>query len=201
MRREERRKGKRSARGQRSVPWFTLLVVGVVVVFGFLFLRAQGVFDAAPIGASVIPGQVEANVGQKVDIQGSGHLTAGQRFTSYSTTPPSSGPHDQSTLPYGVYSSPVSDERMVHSLEHGAIFIGYNGLSAADEAQLKAIPRRWPAGPFGTVKIIVAPYPRLDQGTIALTAWGYIDKMQQYDERRILGFIKAHIEQGPERAP
>jgi hypothetical protein len=139
-------------------------------------------------------------VGQQVPSMGNQHLNPGEKFTAYNSTPPTSGPHDENPQPYGTYDSPVADERVVHSLEHGAVFIGHNGISEQDLANLKSLRQRWPRGKYQTVKIIIAPYPRLEPGTIALTAWGWIDKMTTYDERRILSFIAAHIERGPEDA-
>jgi len=47
-------------------------------------------------------------------------------------------------------------------------------------------------------KLIVVPRPQLDT-TIALTAWTYIDKFDQFDARRIERFIDYHRDQGPEK--
>ncbi len=47
-------------------------------------------------------------------------------------------------------------------------------------------------------KLIVVPRPQLDT-TIALTAWGYIDKFDAFDAGRIERFIDYHRDQGPEK--
>lgn len=47
-------------------------------------------------------------------------------------------------------------------------------------------------------KLIVVPRPQLDT-TIALTAWGYIDKFDQFDAGRIERFIDFHRDHGPEK--
>ena len=47
-------------------------------------------------------------------------------------------------------------------------------------------------------KLIVVPRPQLDT-TIALTAWGYIDKFDQFDAARVERFIDFHRDQGPEK--
>ncbi len=47
---------------------------------------------------------------------------------------------------------------------------------------------------------IVAPYSGMD-ATIALTAWGWIDKFDEYEQIRIVDFIEGHIGRGPERVP
>jgi hypothetical protein len=49
-------------------------------------------------------------------------------------------------------------------------------------------------------KVILAPYPQLDQ-PFALTAWGRIDKFEEFDAGRIVQFILSWIDQGPEKVP
>ena len=47
-------------------------------------------------------------------------------------------------------------------------------------------------------KLIVAPRPQLDT-TIALTAWNYIDKFDDFDKDRVGRFIDFHRDHGPEQ--
>ena len=47
-------------------------------------------------------------------------------------------------------------------------------------------------------KLIVVPRPQLDT-TIALTAWTYVDKFDQFDAGRIERFTDYHRDQGPEK--
>lgn len=48
------------------------------------------------------------------------------------------------------------------------------------------------------LRLIVLPRPNLDS-RIALTAWGYLDKFNEFDQTRIEKFIDAHLNQGPEK--
>lgn len=50
----------------------------------------------------------------------------------------------------------------------------------------------------GKIRLIVLPRPNLDS-RIALTAWNYLDKFDQFDASRIEKFIDAHLSQGPEK--
>lgn len=50
----------------------------------------------------------------------------------------------------------------------------------------------------GKTRLIVIPRPILDS-KIALTAWNYIDKFNDFNEQRITKFIDAHLNQGPEK--
>lgn len=212
--RRERRAQRRKQRGgagarERTFPWFTPLVVTVVLVGGFFALRAFGAFEpqaTAIAGSSIDPRQFETQkAGEQVPIMGNEHITTGQRFTAYNSTPPTSGPHwserGKAPIGWGAYTTQQPDEAVVHNLEHGGVLIAYNGISSEDVANLKSLRARYPRDKYGAVKIVIEPYDRLESGTIALTAWGWIDKMQSYEERRIISFIAAHINRGPEDAP
>lgn len=56
---------------------------------------------------------------------------------TYSITPPVGGPHNAVWMNAGIYTKPVPDERAVHNLEHGAVWITYRpDLSASDVQKL-----------------------------------------------------------------
>lgn len=50
----------------------------------------------------------------------------------------------------------------------------------------------------GKTRLIVVPRPNLD-ARIALTAWQYIDKFNEFDQNRIEKFIDAYLNMGPEK--
>lgn len=50
----------------------------------------------------------------------------------------------------------------------------------------------------GKTRLIVIPRPNMDS-RIALTAWTYLDKFNEFNEQRIIKFIDAHLNQGPEK--
>ncbi|HEY7660246.1 MAG TPA: DUF3105 domain-containing protein [Actinomycetota bacterium] len=97
-------------------------------------------------------------------------------LSTYPTTPPASGPHNEITLGAGVYRSPPPIERMLHSLEHGAAIVWY-APGVADE-ELERLETFY-EGAEGA-RVIVAPYDYPDQGEagslpagsdMALVAW------------------------------
>ncbi|MBM2811812.1 MAG: hypothetical protein HW416_2571 [Chloroflexi bacterium] len=51
-----------------------------------------------------------------------------------------------------------------------------------------------------SAKIIVAPYYEMAD-LVAVTAWGRMDAMTTFDEERILRFIRANPDRGPEAVP
>jgi hypothetical protein len=137
--------------------------------------------------------------GQAVPIQGAEHIELGQAHPEYNSDPPTSGWHLASAIPAGFYDKPQIDEALVHNLEHGHIVIAYDceKLENCDEVKtkLKAIVDRYDGW-----KVTVVPRQNKDT-PLALTAWGRIDKLDDYDEARITAFIDAYRDQGPEKTP
>ena len=108
----------------------------------------------------------------------------------YTSVPATSGYHysdSRSPAAWGVYTEVLPDEVLVHNLEHGGIGIHYDCPDGCDElvAQLVDVAK-------GTRKVIVSPYPGLDT-TIALTAWTYLDKFDEFDKERVENFILGHV--------
>lgn len=185
------------------MPWFTVLVIAVLVVGGFAGLKVFGVFDGATDVASgpqidLSRVSISGEVGQRQQDQGREHIADGQRFGQYNSTPPTSGPHWPRWAADGVYDTAQPDEFLMHNLEHGYVVISYNQIAPTDLSALKALRSRIPADRFSRKKIIIRPYERIPAGSIALTAWTWLDSMQGYDEQRILRFVVAHRNQGPE---
>ena len=125
--------------------------------------------------------------GTRYENQGSTHIAVGDSHEAYNSTPANSGPHYSETMPWGVYTSPVTEERAVHNLEHGGVIIYYNcpENSCADNvASLSSLVRN-------TDETILAPYPDMD-AKFALVAWTFVEKLDAYDEAKINAFIEAH---------
>ncbi|MBZ0169706.1 hypothetical protein MELA_01112 [Candidatus Methylomirabilis lanthanidiphila] len=121
-----------------------------------------------------------------VPVLPSPHIAPGLPHPPYNSDPPTSGPHAPGLARWGVYTEPVPKELQVHNLEDGGVVIQYSCQDCADLVkQLTTIAERYD-------RVILAPYTGLDR-KIALTAWGTIDKFDEFDEARIVTFIKAHI--------
>jgi Protein of unknown function (DUF3105) len=82
-------------------------------------------------------------------------------LTSYPSQPPTSGPHNTSPLPSGVYFQPVPIDQAIHSLEHGAVIVWF----AKDaDANLVTEAQNFFQQPEEQTKVIVSPYDYADQG-------------------------------------
>ncbi|ASN40369.1 MAG: DUF3105 domain-containing protein [Paeniglutamicibacter terrestris] len=107
----------------------------------------------------------------------------------YDQTPGVGGDHNPVWLNCGVYQSPVPETNAVHSLEHGAVWITYDGISDEDVAALtKTVGEK--------TYMLLSPYP--EQGAkIKLSAWGEQLSVDSVDDPRISTFITKY-RQGPQ---
>jgi hypothetical protein len=149
--------------------WLTGIAVAVVLVVGLVLYAA---FRPRP--------------GQAVPDLGNQHIEPPQ-VASYNSRPPTSGPHYQSIAEWGVHDGPIPNELQVHNLEDGGVLVQYHCPEGCPDLvqQLTNVVRRYHEG------VILAPYPDME-ARIALTAWGRIETLVEFDEKRIIQFIKAY---------
>lgn len=114
------------------------------------------------------------------------HAAPGQRV-AYDQSPPFGGAHDQvwADCTGIVYAEAVRTEHMVHSLEHGAVWIAYEPekVPAADVDSLAA---KVDGQPY----LMMSPYPGMDQ-PISLQSWGHRLKLERAGDERFDQFIRA----------
>jgi hypothetical protein len=95
----------------------------------------------------------------------------------------------------------VDDGLLVHSLEHGYVILWYAcGDPSLASCQELAGSLARVARAEGLWKVIVVPRPGMDT-PVVLTAWQRIDPLPSFDERRIVRFIRAWRDKGPEKTP
>ena len=202
--RARQRTRSRAAQGAPARLWPVLIiVVAILGIGGFFYLRnVIGGPTATPSASdSVAPpaGASSARPGEAVPIQGNAHIQEGEAHPDYNSDPPTSGWHLDRAIPAGFYEEPQLDEALVHNLEHGHVVIAYDCTKLTDcdgvTSKLKAIVDRYDGW-----KVTVVPRENKD-APLALTAWGRIDKLDDYDEARITAFIDAYRDQGPEKTP
>lgn len=173
-----------SARARRT-PWAWLGggLLALILVAGGVWLATRSAGQAAP--------------GQRFPILGQQHIERGQTHPAYNSDPPTSGWHYDTPLAAGFHEQPVADEQVVHNLEHGHVVISHDCRKLADcattKAQIRQLVERnrnW--------KVTAVPRQNTD-AAIALTAWGWLDKLDAFDDVRITAFINAWRDRGPER--
>ncbi|MDR7420175.1 MAG: DUF3105 domain-containing protein [Armatimonadota bacterium] len=149
---------------------------------------------AARTGPGAGPGP-RRGVVEQFPGQGGDHLPLGQAHPAYNSNPPTSGWHTPQTAPWGVHRTAIPDEVIVHNLEHGGIWISYRDASdAALIEKLETLVARYRS------KVILTPRPQND-APVAVAAWTRLMKLDGYDEEKIVRFIDAYKNKGPERVP
>ena len=115
---------------------------------------------------------------------------------TYNSNPPTSGPHYDCTAVWGIYEEAPADGFFVHNLEHGIVIISYNPdrINGQTLEQLRAQARELS---LTNARLILTPRSNLD-AALALTAWGYLQKLNRYEPAAVKAFYDAHIARGPE---
>ena len=125
-------------------------------------------------------------------IQSREHIKPGQRVKHYSTNPPTSGPHEEAQKG-GFYPDGLADEKAVHNLEHGYIWISYKNISKDDIEKLKLLSKKY----LGSV--LISQRDKNDFDGIALASWGKLMKLKSFDRFYIKDFIKRNKNKSPEK--
>lgn len=165
-------KGRPASSGRRR-----LLVTGLMVAVMAAALVGYWAFRAA----ADLPGV-------KLPDLGNAHIQlATDPRVPYNSEPPTSGPHLPYIAPWGIHTEPIRQELQVHNLEDGGVMVQYHCASPCPELQAKLteIVRRY------ETQVILAPYPGM-RTRIALTAWTRLDAFDDFDEARIVRFIRAY---------
>lgn len=161
-----------------NIFWIILLVIG-----GAWFVRY---ITTPPPGAVV-------------EDQGREHVSAEEvAKTVYKSNPPTSGPHLETWVKPGIYTEPLKEGELIHSLEHGYININYNCDKETEDCKILVSQLEDIANKKGLKKLLIVPRPQLDT-KIALTAWNRIDKFNDFDATRIEKFIDYWRDHGPEQ--
>jgi hypothetical protein len=176
------------ARAGKPKPWG--MIIGVIVIV----LLAGGVFTYAFMQINEKEKYVAADDNKdpseqidgvkKVTYDGAQHVTPEQRV-AYDQSPPFGGPHDQAwaNCTGTVYDKAVRNENMVHSLEHGAVWIAYDPDKIKGSA-LDSLKTKVEGQPY----MMLSPYPGLDK-PLSLQSWGHQLKLDKADDERVDNFI------------
>jgi hypothetical protein len=159
-------------------------------------LLADATAGAAAAGCTKV--QTEPEYGQGLDrahIGVAGGPPTLPSLSSYPSTPPASGPHNQIPLGGGVYTSAPPIDQAIHSLEHGATIVWYApGAPSSLVTQIRDFYKHHRT--IGS-RVIVAPYDYPDQGQagvlptgtqMALVAWHHLQSCARPNLAAAFGF-------------
>ncbi|MCS6903240.1 MAG: DUF3105 domain-containing protein, partial [Candidatus Bipolaricaulota bacterium] len=139
--------------------------------------------------------------GKPIEAQKVTELSEGQTF-EYNSTPPTSGGYRAGELRFGVRSEELAEALQVHALKGSAVLVQYGPQTPEDAVKLITglVERLRAEKPDKYCRLIAAPYSKLEGQKIALTAWGRLDLLENYNEARMTAFIDEWLDKGPEKA-
>ncbi len=182
---------RRLGAGRGGLDW-RLLLIGGVLILGAMVLVVILLFGGSKGGGTSAVGL------QQVD-DGRGHVAEGTAGGPYSSTPATSGKHWPTPANWGVYSTALPEERLLHNMEHGGIVIWYQP-SKLDPAGVAALTT-WAQQQIATerFKVILTPWGGGDFGhPVAVTAWNWLLYLDTPDTDAIRTFLGAHYQKSPE---
>lgn len=133
----------------------------------------------------------------EMPFEGQSHVAEGTDI-KHQSNPPTSGNHWPTPLKDGVYKTEKPDEAVIHSMEHGRVWISYKpSLSPDIIKQLEKL---------GSGQALIVTPRNANETDIALAAWTRLDTFNlnvdgTLDEQRVLNFINRYKNKGPEFVP
>ncbi len=167
---------------RRNSPWIAGLTL---VILAASCGGGDGEIDLSEYGYPVQ--QIE-------EIDDRNHFPTGQTYDGYNSNPPTSGPHADTFAPAGVSELAVPKEMAVHNMEHAGVVVWYNcqAAPALDTDACTTLRNQLSQVVLQEVasgnEVLMTSYSLMD-GRIALTAWGYLDTFEEFDEVRVRAFI------------
>ncbi len=182
---------------RRSTPWGTIAAVAVVVlfaagIFGYAYVQNRASAEQRAALSRFTPSETNQDPSTQIpgvvveQYPGGQHVTPDQQV-AYTHSPPFGGAHDGYWAACNgvVYPDPVRSENLVHSLEHGAVWIAYNPDQVGGDA-LAALR----AKVDGERYMVMSPYPGLDS-PVSLQSWGHQLKVTDAADPRIDEFVSS----------
>jgi Protein of unknown function (DUF3105) len=158
-----------------------LLAGGIVLVLVFAYLVYQVLSPKHPHGGDPSNDIPALKAVKTYDYAGNHHTTDP---VTYTETPPVGGPHDPTWQDCGVYTQQLRNENVVHSLEHGTVWVTYRpGTSAADVQSLETA-----LGSVKDKKTILSPYPGLPS-PVVVTVWDAQLDLKGASDPRLATFL------------
>jgi len=124
-------------------------------------------------------------------------IAEGTDHFGYSTNPPTFGPSWPTGADWGIHTEDIRDERQVRNLVEGGVLIQYSTEDQETIGKLVEVVERQGQYPC---YLIVAPYAGIES-TVAMTAWGAIETMEEINVEQIQQFIDTYRGAGPQTPP
>lgn len=130
-------------------------------------------------------GQIDGVVA--VEVTSARHVNGA---VNYNASPPAGGDHNGAWQNCGFYTTALVPEHVVHSLEHGAVWITYS--PDADAADVAAIEQLADQHDY----VLASPYAD-NPSPFVLTAWARQLELDSIDDARVAQFLDLYLQNGP----
>ena len=128
---------------------------------------------------------------EQIDYRAQGLPPAGGPHWGQGACPidPADAPLYCGPVPAGFYIEPWEAESLVHNMEHAGVVVWYNTDDQGVIDDLRELAQE-----NSDLSLVVAPFPEMEEETIAITAWSRRDKFptSEYDRARLQEFFDAH---------
>ena len=140
----------------------------------------------------------EEDFSREIPLMAAQHIPIGASHEAYNSNPPTSGPHYAEPAKPGLRDEAIADGHVIHSMEHGLVWVSYNPRIGKEAEKLRKAP---------DLLAVIAPREE-NETDIALASWGRLDTfdledgtVDENDLKRIRDFINRYVNKGPERIP
>lgn len=148
--------------------------------------------EAQPTASAGPPATAACEDVETFSIQGEGHLVGKQKPPiPYNSTPPTSGWHTSTDVPIVVTpeSDPLTEPEQVTVLERGGVVVSHGELSDDDRTALEQLLSDKFAG-----QAALTSYDKLDDGEVALTSWGVLQRCEEVDAAAVEAFVNRYAQ-------
>lgn len=163
----------------------TFIFVGFIVLL--LTIAVVGIYFLIATKNDSLPKEL----GEKIVVDptnGRLHIDPGEPHADYTSNPPTSGPHYNTSgsgpIECRFYDKEVKDEGVIHNLEHGAVWVSYKNNDAQQKKDLKKVADE-------NSKVLISYRPKNDSD-FAVVSWGRLLKLDNFDQTKIEQFIKLY---------
>jgi len=182
----KRRIKSRKYEQQQKIPtWWWLAGGGtllVLLVAGLFYLGYQGqaIANSGIEGLEIFPDPGRGH--QEGDIE-------------YNRVAPVGGLHNPNWINCGIYTEPVRRENVIHSMEHGAVWLAYQPDLPANQVDTLRNIVRQEQSRRGEPLVVLAPQPGLNAPIVA-TAWRVQLELEDANDERLQAFLDRY-QRGP----
>jgi len=177
---------KQQAEQKRQIPIWVWIAGGgfvmILLVMGLFYLGYQGqaIANSGIEGLVIFPDP------------GRGHQDGDIEYASLT---PTGGIHNPNWLNCGIFDEPVRRENVLHSMEHGAVWLAYQPELPAEQIELLKSTVNRERSRRGEPLIILSPVPSLEYPIVA-TAWRVQLDLEDATDERLQTFLDRY-QRGP----